>query len=459
MRMCLKKSLLLVVLLLFALVFCPMAMADNQDDSADIKMTTNEQVTSATANLYFDKYGSNVYLVKDGILTSETVDGTAIYDPTTNVLTLNNYNQYERHFVAENMGDDFTISLLGNSRTNGYKPFFWIKGNLTITGEGSLIAYEGDGKVVPVMRIEGNLTINNGELDLHGLGGCIICYGDITINGGNTVAPGGVDNAPGIRCASLTINNGSISSTGTVGGIYVENKIIVNGGTFESITNEGEAALQNYVMGEYHEISNCESLNPSNLIIVDTLTILAGNSGPIPDFKSYNGERYIKIFSDNDSSESPTTEPEGDIIYRTHVQNVGWQAFVEDGLMSGTTGKSLRLEGLEIKTNLEGIGIEYKTHVENIGWQDFVNDGVMSGTSGKGLRLEATQIQLTGSNASQYDVYYRVHIQNFGWTGWAKNGASCGSEGYGYRLEGIEIKIVNAGNVAPGSTTNTIHIK
>ena len=73
------------------------------------------------------------------------------------------------------------------------------------------------------------------------------------------------------------------------------------------------------------------------------------------------------------------------------------------------------------------------------------------------MRLEAIQIELTGENADEYDVYYRTHVQNFGWTGWARDGESCGSAGYAYRLEGIEILIVPAGAPAPGSTSGTFY--
>lgn len=136
--------------------------------------------------------------------------------------------------------------------------------------------------------------------------------------------------------------------------------------------------------------------------------------------------------------------------YRTHVQNVGWQDFVSDGKMSGTSGKGLRLEGVEVKVDGDAaLGIQYKTHVQNIGWQNFVSNGKMSGTSGKGLRLEAIEIKLTGATADQYDVYYRTHVQNVGWMSWAKNGGDSGSAGYGYRLEGIEIIVVKAGEAPP----------
>ncbi|MCF0143314.1 MAG: hypothetical protein HUJ75_08050, partial [Parasporobacterium sp.] len=152
------------------------------------------------------------------------------------------------------------------------------------------------------------------------------------------------------------------------------------------------------------------------------------------------------------STSNPYVHPM--VKYRTHVQSVGWQDFVGDGAVSGTTGRSLRLEGIEIilpEADYEG-GLQYRTHVQSIGWQDWVNTGEMSGTSGRALRLEAIEIKLTGEMSEHYDIYYRVHCQNFGWMGWAKNGESSGSAGYSYRLEGIEICLVEKGGVAPGST-------
>ncbi|MDK2943050.1 MAG: hypothetical protein PWP56_2563 [Acetobacterium sp.] len=147
------------------------------------------------------------------------------------------------------------------------------------------------------------------------------------------------------------------------------------------------------------------------------------------------------------------------VSYRTHVQNEGWQNYVSNGTISGTSGKSLRLEGIEIKLDSRGadLGISYQTHIENIGWEadtsrGWKNNGAMSGTSGLSYRLEAIQIKLTGADADQFDVYYQVHAQNIGWMGWAKNGESAGTAGFGYRLEGIRIELVPAGSAAPGST-------
>ena len=142
------------------------------------------------------------------------------------------------------------------------------------------------------------------------------------------------------------------------------------------------------------------------------------------------------------------------VSYRTHVQNDGWQKYVYNGRMSGTSGRGLRLEGINIKLGSMPAsgGIQYRTHIQNIGWQGWRANGAMSGTSGKGLRLEAIEIRLTGRMAQLYDVYYRVHAQNVGWMGWAKNGVRSGTAGFGYRLEGIQVVLVPKGQPAPAAT-------
>lgn len=141
------------------------------------------------------------------------------------------------------------------------------------------------------------------------------------------------------------------------------------------------------------------------------------------------------------------------VTYQTHVQDYGWQEWKNDGEMSGTSGQSKRLEGINIKLqNLSG-SVEYQTHVQDIGWQGWKSNGAMAGTSGQSKRLEAIKIKLSGDAANKYDIYYRVHAQDYGWLGWAKNGESAGSEGYSKRLEGIEIKLVKKGGAAPGSTS------
>ncbi|MBQ9936313.1 MAG: hypothetical protein IJO70_10740, partial [Lachnospiraceae bacterium] len=140
--------------------------------------------------------------------------------------------------------------------------------------------------------------------------------------------------------------------------------------------------------------------------------------------------------------------PEATVAYRTHVQSIGWQKYVTDGVMAGTSGIAKRLEGIEIfvgsadpEKELD-LGIQYTTHCQSYGWLPWSADGDMSGTEGEAKRLEAIMIKLTGADAEYYDVYYRVHAQSYGWLGWAKDGAPAGTAGYGKRLEGIQIVVV-----------------
>jgi len=148
-----------------------------------------------------------------------------------------------------------------------------------------------------------------------------------------------------------------------------------------------------------------------------------------------------------------TVVPAG-VTYRTHVQTYGWQTWKNDGEMSGTSGESKRLEGIEIKLNDNKYsgGVRYKTHVQTYGWQGWKYDGAMSGTSGESKRLEAISIELYGDMANKYDIYYRVHCQTYGWLAWAKNGEYSGSAGMSKRLEGIQVVVVPKGNPAPGVT-------
>ena len=40
------------------------------------------------------------------------------------------------------------------------------------------------------------------------------------------------------------------------------------------------------------------------------------------------------------------------------------------------------------------ISVAYQAHVQNIGWQNWVNDSEVAGTTGKALRIEAIRILL-----------------------------------------------------------------
>lgn len=130
------------------------------------------------------------------------------------------------------------------------------------------------------------------------------------------------------------------------------------------------------------------------------------------------------------------------VQYRAHVQNIGWQGYVKDGNMAGTSGKSYRVEALNISliNAPSNAKILYRTHVQNIGWQNWQQNGAMAGTSGKSYRVEAIEIKL--QNMDKYTVEYQVHIQDKGWTDWYRDGETAGTVGQGKRIEALRIRLV-----------------
>lgn len=142
-----------------------------------------------------------------------------------------------------------------------------------------------------------------------------------------------------------------------------------------------------------------------------------------------------------------------------HVQRIGDVSFTSDSngfVHIGTSGQSLRLEavGLSVQDAQGNVikGISCKAHVQKIGWQDWVSDGVQAGTRGASRRLEAIRIALSGELENAYDIWYRVHIQRRGWLDWTSNGNVAGSVARGLRMEAIELKLVPKGSGAPGAT-------
>ncbi|GCF95926.1 hypothetical protein NRIC_38170 [Enterococcus florum] len=76
----------------------------------------------------------------------------------------------------------------------------------------------------------------------------------------------------------------------------------------------------------------------------------------------------------------------------THCSTIGWM-----NNAGGTTGQKKNLEAFRItlKNNLAKTHtIEYRSHVKSIGWQGWVRNGAVSGTTGKKLAIEAVQIRL-----------------------------------------------------------------
>ena len=428
-------------------------------------------------NTYLPKYGKIVY--KNGYVYFSNSDGSKnlktykikMYETEKleNINITTEYNTY----TFKNLTDEKKIV-----------PSFANNGNYTYTSSNAnILKVDQNGKLTPIKAGFADITIKDTK---SGSTATVYCYVQVlvSLSDGNKAYVGDM-NRDGIFDAS--------DST-LILEAYKRNanadEILVGDIDGNGVLDASDASLvlelfksERFKPGTYYPITKFE-LNKTSLKMevgnteklvatveapkntTDSTTVKwkssnesiakVGNDGTITALKNgkvqITAEAGSKIVKCDVQIGKEQTIPS--VKYRTHVQKEGWQNFVEDGATSGTTGKSLRLEGIKIELD-SGIsgGVKYSTHVQKEGWQNFVENGALSGTTGKGYRLEAIKIELTGEIAKQYDIYYRVHAQKFGWMGWAKNGEQSGTQGYGYRLEGIQIKLVKKGETAPTSTT------
>lgn len=128
-------------LVISIILICPlfsirvMATDTNANDNTPAQVISNELVVD------------NVTMIKDYVQKPAATDGTvkgALYDRTTNTLTLNNYNG--KTIYAEKMGDDFKIVANGNNKITGEDTYSGmaidiIDSKLTITGNGTTDVY------------------------------------------------------------------------------------------------------------------------------------------------------------------------------------------------------------------------------------------------------------------------------------------------------------------------------
>gem|GEM_PF-3219639 len=134
----------------------------------------------------------------------------------------------------------------------------------------------------------------------------------------------------------------------------------------------------------------------------------------------------------------------------------GKQWLAADGTSeAGTDGKSLRMEAIEIAVP-QGYGLTGHAHVQNIGnldaqklrtvtlkdekGNDAAYDVYFLGTTGKSLRVEAIQVDITKDGAaSDFDLNYETHVQNIGWMGMVPGGELAGTQGQGLRMEALRM--------------------
>ena len=162
------------------------------------------------------------------------------------------------------------------------------------------------------------------------------------------------------------------------------------------------------------------------------------------------------------STQTPNMIKPITIMYQAHVGGIGWQDYMENGELAGSSNYKNSLEALKMMVASQGDitgSIEYQAHVGGVGWQNYVGTNQIAGTTGQAKALEALRVRLTGDLANKYDIYYRVYVENVGWLDWASNDQVAGTVGYGEDLKALEMRIVEKGQLAPGDTTNPNMIK
>lgn len=178
-------------------------------------------------------------------------------------------------------------------------------------------------------------------------------------------------------------------------------------------------------------------------LVSENRAFIKSINNDVLNYESTSGDKSLNLLPM--IKKNNTTNSSLNVIYQSHVQNIGWQDEILSGGLSGTEGYSLRVEALKIRLGdnaPSGLKIKYRTHVQNIGWQDWVYNGNISGTEGQSLRLEAIQMQLEGTDADKYSIQYQLHVENEGWLPWVSDGQIGGTTGKSQRLEAIRIKIV-----------------
>lgn len=184
-------SLLLALVMLVSLLPTGAMAEENQSDTPPAE--NGAAISESTPPSILRVNGVEILTTEDYTVTCGA--GTAVYDSNTNTLTLNNatIDTGEKDFSL-NAGiyalGSLNIKLTGTSTIAAESSqigqgVYINNGNLTVTGDGSLVA-TGDG---PGIHAWG-LTVNSGTIRATGSDGIRVEEGDITVNGGDLTCTG-----------------------------------------------------------------------------------------------------------------------------------------------------------------------------------------------------------------------------------------------------------------------------
>ena len=148
---------------------------------------------------------------------------------------------------------------------------------------------------------------------------------------------------------------------------------------------------------------NCDINNFDNAILLNksrqNFKITATANIESYGIKNYSGINHILIGTTGQGKrlEAISINIDGiDFSYLVHVQGLGDVGGSIKGQVLGTIGEKIRLEGIafNVKSIPKGYKLLYRTHIEKQGWGKWCNAGQYSGTKGKGLRMEAVEIKI-----------------------------------------------------------------
>lgn len=164
----------------------------------------------------------------------------------------------------------------------------------------------------------------------------------------------------------------------------------------------------------------------------------------LPNYESTPQKPAVSNLSFGAASPVNVTPENGNIGLKVlvHIQGIGDREFKENEY-AGTRSQSRRIEGFQININppIPGLSVRYMAHIEGIGDTAWIEEGKLLGGRGQGRRMEGFAIELTGTEASKYNIFYTAHIQNIGDSSVCSNGQYCGTRRQALRIEGIKIWI------------------
>ena len=155
------------------------------------------------------------------------------------------------------------------------------------------------------------------------------------------------------------------------------------------------------------------------------------------------------------------------LLYSTFGSQNEWLTG-QNGSTAGTTYEDGSTDVLQFLTINETMGsnlsVKYRVSSAKVGWDTVWHSentsrnwlgtlGNIAGTAG--YQLEAVQIELTGSEASNYSIYYCTNVYGLGWLDWTSDGATSGTTGQGRGILGIKIVILPKGSDAPENLGST----